>query len=412
MIYFSDFGVAGPTSDVILAVQDFQTGTTTGVAQDYTAAPLTGITPKAALVFGTFHEVATGASEQASAVLSIGAIASTNQRIISVASEDNQTSTDTRRMAANDHVFRLTHMSGTTSNATGVGTLISGGLSITYSQTNADRRGNFMAFAGTDVTAACADIDLGTGTSDIAVSLAFQPDVVFLFSNHPSNFNPAVGTTLNMTFGIATSDGTQRCVAMQEATANAAGGVPLQAILTDSCAAEISGAGALTFKLVAGNFSGSGFTLTPSASASSVNIAYLALKFTGRQVKLLSFTSPTATGSQAITGAGFTPQAAVLVMTNLEATDPTFSIATDDTMGGLSFNFIGDEQWAQAARLNSGSDPTDTASFTGNYAVVQPSATDCKAGLATLTSFDSDGMTLNWSAVQGTAKKGFILFIE
>jgi hypothetical protein len=32
--------------------------------------------------------------------------------------------------------------------------------------------------------------------------------------------------------------------------------------------------------------------------------------------------------------------------------------------------------------------------------------------LATWTSFDSDGMTVNYSAVQGAGKKGFILFVE
>jgi hypothetical protein len=30
MIYFSDFGVSGPTTDVVFAVQDFDTGTSTG----------------------------------------------------------------------------------------------------------------------------------------------------------------------------------------------------------------------------------------------------------------------------------------------------------------------------------------------------------------------------------------------
>ena len=32
--------------------------------------------------------------------------------------------------------------------------------------------------------------------------------------------------------------------------------------------------------------------------------------------------------------------------------------------------------------------------------------------LASLTSFDSDGLTVNYTAVQGMAKKGFMLYIQ
>jgi hypothetical protein len=138
----------------------------------------------------------------------------------------------------------------------------------------------------------------------------------------------------------------------------------------------------------------------------------MALSFGGRQFKLIDYTTPTSTGSQAITGAGFTPQYALLILTNLESTDPTFSISTSTLMGGLSICVIGDEQWSTAISIQSGADPSNTATFTGNYAAISPSSTSAQAGLATLTSFDSDGMTLNWSAVQGTGKKGFILFIE
>jgi hypothetical protein len=44
-------------------------------------------------------------------------------------------------------------------------------------------------------------------------------------------------------------------------------------------------------------------------------------------------------------------------------------------------------------------------------ALLGASGTTTAAISATLVSFDSDGMTLNYSAVQGTGKKGFVLFI-
>jgi hypothetical protein len=45
-------------------------------------------------------------------------------------------------------------------------------------------------------------------------------------------------------------------------------------------------------------------------------------------------------------------------------------------------------------------------------AIMGASATDCDAIKGTFTAWTSDGVTLNLSATQGTAKKGFILFVE
>lgn len=411
MIYFSDFDSA-TLSDVTIAVQDFATGTTTGSPISYTSATITGLTPAAALIFASQHTPATGASEIANANLGIGFLQGSNQIAMTVTSEDNQTTSDSRKAYSNTTAALL---GGYTGSALLVGSAAaaSGGIDITYTTTATSRSAFFVAFAGPDITAAVGAHDLGNTTSPTSVSLAFEPDVVIIAGVASANFTATGASGDNLlTFGIATKDGTQRCVMFTELTSNAAGGAPLQAILTNRVGGSLTTAGANPYTITAGGFSGSGFQLTTSAATSGVDVAYMALNFAGRRCKLVDFTTPTSTGSQAITGAGFTPQFALVVLTNLEATDPSFSISTSDLMSGLSICAVGDEQWGHSVRLNSGSDPTDTASFAGNYAVIGASDTDSKAILATLTSFDSDGMTLNYSAVQGTGKKGFILFIE
>ena len=50
-------GVSGPTGDVTAAVQSFETGTTTG-PQAQSNSTLTGLTPKAAIFLGSYHNVA------------------------------------------------------------------------------------------------------------------------------------------------------------------------------------------------------------------------------------------------------------------------------------------------------------------------------------------------------------------
>jgi hypothetical protein len=219
----------------------------------------------------------------------------------------------------------------------------------------------------------------------------------------------------SLTFGIATNhSGTivQKCVGLVEPGA-AANARPLEAILTNRIGMQINDAtGGNDYDLTISNFSSGGFDITPSATTGTDVGSWLAVNMGSRGYKLVDFTTPTSTGAHAITGVGFRPSAAIIVMTNLEATDPSFPVATSDLHSALSISLVGDEQWSASTRNDSGADPTDTASLMKNTALISGSATNCAAIEATLASFDSDGMTLNYSAVQGTGKKGFILFLQ
>jgi hypothetical protein len=410
MIFFSDFGgVATPRAVV---VQDFATGTTTGSPISYPSTELTGRTAKAVLFVGSGHQIATGSAEEANASFGIGFEAGGTRRAVTIGSQDNLASTEALNARSNVGSFLLADMSGGSTFARASGVAVSGGVEITYTNTSADRRGNYVAFADADFSAACGNVDMGSGTSAVTVTPSFETDVVFVIHANSANFTFGAANNGIISFGIATKDGTQRCVAISEPNA-ASAGRPLMALLTDCVGSGIaSSTGAEAWSYAAGNFTATAFDLTPSASMGGVDVAYLALDLDSRQAKIIDFTTPTSTGSQSFTGAGFTPSFALVVLTNLEATDPTFPITTDDLMAGCGICSVGNEQWGHSYRINSGADPTDTASFTGAYAVLGPSATDAKAILATWTSFDSDGMTVNYSAVQGAGKKGFILFVE
>lgn len=407
MIYFSDFAAAGGVARKIVTLP-IASGTSAPATVSYTSAALSGLTPAGALVIGTIHEVANDPGETAHASLSFGSIVGSGANHITAQSRDATASTTVNRNSSTTTPMRL-DTSGTLLNTT-AGATVSGGISLTWTTTATNRRSMAMAFAGAGTQAKNGVVALGTGTSAInVIGVGFQPDIVFLYGN---NDDFAAGQTglYQYTFGVATSDGTQRCVVGVELNSQAAG-APFQALLTDCAGGANIASGTTAHKLVVGGFNSDGFTVTPSTSQGSDDIAYLALKFTGQQVKIVSFTTPTSTGSQAITGAGFTPQAAIVVLTNLETIDSVAG-ATSDLQSGFAVSFIADEHYAMAARIDSGADPTDTAITCRNVALLGASATSTSAITASLTSFDSDGMTLNYSAVQGTGKKGFILFIE
>ncbi len=405
MIYFSNFAASAPApADIAFAVQDVATGTATG-STSYTSATITGLTPAATLLIGSVHAIANDPNETAEATFSWGTFDGSSQMQIGARSRDNQASTSVARRASAARAFEVVDGVGTQIKVA-TGSHVSGGFSLNYSTNDAtDRRAMAVSFAGANITAKTAAIALGTGTTAIDVNtVGFQPDAV-IFYGHCDSTNTAF---MSYTFGFATADGTQRGVIAVENNA-AAAGAPIQAIRTDSVGGQVASA-ALTYKLTVSDFDASGFSITPNASAGSDNINYLALKFTGGACKIVDFTTPTATGSSTIIGAGFTPRFALVVLTNLEATDT--HVATSDLQSGLGIAFVGDEQWATSWRIDSGADPTDTASQCSNAAIMGASATDCDAILASFTAWTSDGMTVNYSAVQGTGKKGFVLFIQ
>lgn len=384
------------------------TGRVNDGTTNYTSAALSGATPKAAILISSLHNPSNDPNATAAAVFSWGFLQGSVQRCIQDWSRDGNSTTSNARRAFADRVVFVSQTGGTTMlNVTGAA--ITDGLALTYVGTNGGScRIGYMAF---DCDSAKAGtIALGTGTSAITVSgVGFQADALILMS-HNDDIAGSETTTMQYTFGFATSDGTQRCVAFREANGQA-DGAPFQAIFND-CGAAAKDSAATASKMVIGNFGSDGFDVTPSASQGSDDLIYLALKQTsGRAVKIVDFTTPTSTGSSTITGAGFTPQCAIVVLTNLEAINFQDSV-TSDLQGGLSITLIGDEVISNSWSVDAGAATTNTGSQSLIGSLIGPSATDEDAIIATLTAFTSDGMTLNYSVVQGTGKKGFILFIE
>jgi hypothetical protein len=394
---FATGGGAPPTT---IGISTLDTPTVTPATIQSTSTTLTGVTPAAAFLVGSHHRAANDPGETAHAQIMFSSIANT-QYVAWTQSEDNLASTDCNNNSAQQAIALQNDAGGVTNPISNAESLISGGFEVGFATSNVARRVMGASFAGTGVQANNGIIALGTGTSAISVNVGFQPQAVIVYG--VSGALASSVASCRYSFGIALASGTQRSVAAVELD-NQAAGSPQQTLYTTNVGGQLG-----TYTLTAGGFSGTGFQVTPSASAGSDDIFYLALAGYSN-VALVDFTTPTSTGSAAITGAGFTPQYALIVLTNLEVVNTI--AASSDLQSGFSIGMVNpDDEWSTSIRIDSGADPTDTASNCKNVAILGASATNTAAISATLVSFDSDGMTLNWTAVQATGKKGFVLFI-
>lgn len=423
MSTFGDFGPSylgmpsADETDVFFAVQDFATSTGTGL-QTFTSPTISGMTPKGVLLFAPTQIVGDEPGESAAMSCGIGFVADTTDMCGTGFSRDNQASPENGRMFISSGVngsaligFTVTGSAQKRAN----GETAAGGVALNFT-TNGDvsYRYAFTAFAGTGVTCYVGSFDLGAGAGTIDVTApGFTPDVILalLTGNGSSD---SFNADMYYSFGIVTNEGgtyPQRCFAWAEDD-SAADGAPLMSLSADRGAAKISKTdGALTYDLLFNNFDASGFDVTLSASSGNNDLVYMALKFNGSSHKLVAFDTPTSTGAYTITGAGFSPRYALIIITNLETVGDFSSRAASALQGGFSISSVAsDEQWSASYRIAAAT-TTDTASQL-SAGIIGPSSTDCDAIAATFTAWTSDGVALNFSAVQGTAKKGFVLFIE
>jgi hypothetical protein len=163
---------------------------------------------------------------------------------------------------------------------------------------------------GDDVTSAYVNYkdDLGTSTSAVDISdPGFEPDLVFLSCIGESGTPPSGAVHFINTFGACINDGsaTQRIVGYSSqdgvSTTNITG------YIGNTYATGQIFNGSLSWGGQVGAFDSSGFSITPSTSAGSDIVGYLALKFANDpDIALFDMTWP-ASGSYSETAPGFEP---------------------------------------------------------------------------------------------------------
>lgn len=259
---------------------------------------------------------------------------------------------------------------------------------------------NYIAFGGTDLTnVAIKYFTTPTGTGNQAqTGVGFQPTAMMVISSLLGG--GAAGSGVNLgTVGFASS-----------ATDQGAMGIRLGNGVNPQINEKIQKTGKLFTSsnggglFVEGNlvsFNADGFTIN-FTTVSTARDAF-ALCFRGGQYKVGSFNQATSTGSQAVTGTGFTPTGLAMFSFNnvtttsiVEDTRHSFGAANSSSSRGSIW--FGDQDAASPQVDDKDLDRTKIIKM-------MTWGTPTTDAAADLTSFDSNGFTLDWTAADATARE-------
>lgn len=293
---------------------------------------------------------------------------------------------------------------------------IKGGIRVFYETTTSGRKFSVLFTWGSDLKVQYWTQNLGTVTTAQAVTgIGFKPDGALFFSAGNTIGNT---TTAYYSIGMAADDGgglAQRCLMRISPTAIAAGPAPVQQIDNTAIGGLLTSAGAVTWDLTLNSFDTDGYTVQASASAVSATLySILFHDVTGKKMKLVDITTPTVTGSSTHNGLGFTPGLTFGVTTSLQALN---SIEVDNEPASSCGFFMTDSEMnvcSVAMAENSVTDPSDCNSYQD---IVDAMRIGTNAGtvaevVGALTAYNTDGITINYTTVSATQKKGFYMALE
>ncbi len=266
---------------------------------------------------------------------------------------------------------------------------------------------HYLAIGGADLTNVDVDnfeINFAAGNQSIT-GVGFQPDCLIFFGVELFPAPPSVRGGLAMQIGFAISS-TERAV-ISWASANAISTMSTGRIQkTDECLAYYNAGGTRIASADLVSMDSDGFTINKPSSGSSRRVGFLALR--GGQYSIGTETQKTSTGTKAKTGVGFQPTGLLLAGFN-RASVATHQVHNRISVGAASAAGTEGGTWAgdTDALADSSTDmATSTTKVFTHIDTDAPSAVDAEADLS---SFDSDGFTLDWTTADAVAREFLFL---
>lgn len=151
-----------------------------------------------------------------------------------------------------------------------------------------------------------------------------------------------------------------------------------------------------------------GFTINVGTASTALLVRYIALGGDSiTNATTLAFNSATAIGNQAITGVGFAPDF-VMIQGNISSNVSPASEATGFFGTGYATSTAQTAIWHSQQNNNS----DQAYHVQDSSAIWIATSTGSVFQQASRVSFDADGMTINWSVANGTARKMYGLFLK
>ena len=284
------------------------------------------------------------------------------------------------------------------------------GVTITKTSgtTGVDRYVSGFFLAGL-TNKASGTVDLGTGTSEVTVSgLGFDPNLVILMNVGDATLNNSA-TPAIFSLGFANKDGggtiSQGCIFL--GSEHNVGTSSSYSRISNTAACGQVFQDALSWDGEVTTFGTGSFGITPSSSASNDKVYYLAIELPNADDSHIALIdAATSTGNDAHTGFGFQPEMIFAASENN---------TTIDTMHTeLSFMFGMSDSTTTSCeyfRDEDAVDTTNTASSHSTNFIQLESDSGTTDAVATVSSFDSDGVTLNYSDAAAAADKILIFSV-
>lgn len=357
-----------------------------------------GFQPKAVLFF-----IQPNTTDGSSANLQVGfgaATSSTARGAISGWSQDNQGTSSTLRATITTGCLYLRD-GGTNVAAADMDSLDSDGFTLDWTVTDATgRKVGFIALGGDDLTnASVLNFNLNNTTGNQSVTGAgFQPDcVIFLQAlvSSASTFEAsllmglgfAVSSTERSAFGISSENG--------QGTSDTD-----KRLVSDECISLPWNGGVLQEADFV-SMDSDGFTINLSSTNGTRRCVALCLK--GGQYAIGTDTQKTSTGTKATSGLGFQPTGLILGSANATSSASTtntarMSVGFASGATERACVFVGDTD-------NQSTTVSDTDYDSAAAIKMLTEGTPTVDAEADLSSFDSDGFTLNWGTADATARE-------
>lgn len=383
--------------------------TSTGT-QDFTVAGFG--TPKGA-IFLVSYGTANGTAVN-HAMLSVGFTDGTRQRAIGIRVENAVVGgSDTGNIESSTAcILTALNSADTTDGVATFDSWITDGVRVNW--TDAPPSAYLVTcilFGGSGVSNVYVDDFTTPGVVDTAQDITapgFQPDVVISFSAINA-FNDTNSSTARPSLGFAVRDGsdTQRSASWTE-TDNASPAANILVVDTNSVARNATGgAGAAEAQVT--DWDANGFSIYQRANTTVLEGIFFCFKLNGLSAKVATVATPTSTGSNSVTGVGFTPQFCMLGLTSALLVDTVYSDDNAECFGvGVATPSLSSSLTMFA---EDGSTDSDATNMIDNKIIrIRKDRADFIT--ATLTGFTSDGMTLNYTVVDASARQQIGLFIQ
>lgn len=254
---------------------------------------------------------------------------------------------------------------------------------------------------------------LNTTTGNQAITgIGFQPKAIIFFGNRRTS--DGSDARADWGFGMATSSTARGCI-MQTAEDNVSAATALQAdrMVSDVACYELIDKDQnylVSVDFVSNDSDGFTVNIVNATAAAAYVVNYIALGGSDlTNAKVQHFTSPTATGNQTISGVGFQPDSVFLLGNPTATALPAYSTGAHGIMGFASSSTArGSIGWEDQDAIN----PTITSRTQRTDKVFHWTLSGSTFLSADLSSFNSDGMVLNWTTVQATGRRMIGLFLK